>query len=446
VTQMVARSYTTSWDAIFAEGEFWYFSGSHWKMIERRSKLRRLVHRYDNVSYDRGNRTVELSRAKIDGIINEIGTLLYEPDFFANAEIGINCASGFIRYDAAGSPTLEPHSPDHRCRHVLPGAWPSEISDDIVRASLLARLLRGSFLGEEDASAKIDLLAELAGAAALGISTRLMKPRAIVLKGETAENGKSQVLDLYRGVLPASAVSSVPMHKFGDEKYILRMVGKHLNSSDELTSAAAISSEVFKSLVTGEPVTGRDVYRSAVEFRSIALNVFATNDLPGFRGGMDRGVMRRLLVIPFNRVIPSEERIEGIGRRIAAEEPDLLLDWTVQGASRLIRRGGFDEPESCKSALKNWCLSSDPVQSWLETVETGENVGRVPTSVAHQAFRDWAIAEGYQRDTLPAVNNFVQRVMSQRSVVRRIRPGNVSTLVGIRVPTPRPLAGHGSGF
>ena len=146
--------------------------------------------------------------------------------------------------------------------------------------------------------------------AALGYATRLRQPRAVILKGETAENGKSQVLDLARGLLPPSAICSVTAARMGDERHIIGLVGKLLNASDELSSATAIASETFKAVVTGEPVQGRDVYKSRVEFRPVAQHLFATNNLPVFAGGMDRGVQRRLLVVQFNRMIPAEERIE----------------------------------------------------------------------------------------------------------------------------------------
>src|SRR5439155_11136313 len=141
-----------------------------------------------------------------------------------------------------------------------------------------------------------------------------------------------QILDLARGLLPPSAVCSVPASRMGDERHIIGLVGRLLNATDEL-SAAAIASDTFKSVVTGEPIEGRDVYKSRVEFRSTAQNLFATNKLPPFQGGMDRGVQRRLLVIPFNRTMPMEDRIENIGRRIDEEEGDLLLAWAVDGAS-----------------------------------------------------------------------------------------------------------------
>jgi len=90
------------------------------------------------------------------------------------------------------------HRNQHRCRHTLPGHWQPGASGTPPAGSLLARLLAGSFKGDPDAEAKCALLAEVCGAAALGYATRLMQPRAVVLHGKTAENGKSQVLELAR--------------------------------------------------------------------------------------------------------------------------------------------------------------------------------------------------------------------------------------------------------
>jgi phage/plasmid-associated DNA primase len=215
----------------------------------------------------------------------------------------------------------------------------------------------------------------------------------------------------------------------GDERHIVGLVGKLLNASDELSSAAAIASETFKAVVTGEPVQGRDVYKSRVEFRPVAQHLFATNNLPVFAGGMDRGVQRRLLVVQFNRVIPADERVEAIGRRIAAEEADLLLAWAVDGAARLIRNRGFTMPDSSKAALKDWLYGADPVLAWLnERVEARPIVGDEPklrTSYAHGQFHSWALAEGFKRETLPAVNGFVQRVKANAVGIeyRRTREG-----------------------
>ena len=57
-------------------------------------------------------------------------------------------------------------------------------------------------------------------------------------------------------------MATVPLGKFGDEKFLARLVGKLLNTSDELATASAVCSDAFKQVVIGEPVVARDVYKS----------------------------------------------------------------------------------------------------------------------------------------------------------------------------------------
>lgn len=418
-------------EIVHAEGRFWRYEKTCWRPIADH-ELRRSTHAYDGASFKTpaGEPSqVKLSKSRIDSTLYEMAALLAEPNFFADAPVGINCASGFIRFRADGVPAIEPHHRDHRCRHMLTGRWSAEAAAEPPDGSLLARLLGGVFAGDHDADDKIRLIAEVAGSAALGYATKLRQPRAVILKGETAENGKSQILDLVLGVLPDTAIASVTAGRMGDERHIVGLVGKLLNASDELSSSSAIASDTFKAIVTGEPVQGRDVYKSRIEFRPQAQHLFATNTLPVFQGGMDRGVQRRLLVISFNRVIPNEERVEAIGQRIGLEEPDLLLSWAVEGASRLIRQKGFTVPDTSKTAMNDRLFGADPVLAWLaERVRSRQIVGqepRIATRVAYDRFKEWALTEGFAERTLPSINAFVQRITANATGIeyRRFRDG-----------------------
>lgn len=414
---------------VFAEGKLWKYGKTHWEDIPDHL-LRLAVHPYDGAFYktptDQPSR-VSLTKNRVDSALNEMSASLTQKDFFSQQEIGINCASGFIRIDKDGTPRLERHAPEHRCRHTLPGKWSENADATPPKDSMLHKLLNGVFLGDTDAAQKIDLLAEAIGAAALGYATRLRQPRAVILKGETAENGKSQILDLARSLLPENALCSVTAARMGDERHIVGLVGRMLNASDELSAASAIASDTFKAIVTGEPVQGRDVYKSRVEFRPVAQHLFATNALPVFSGGMDRGVQRRLLVIGFNRFIPNEERVEGIGRRIGEEESDFLLAWAVAGAGRLVRQRNFTMPPSSKSAMNDWLFGADPVLAWMtEQVDVVLDLSvKIRTSHAYEQFRTWAMAEGFSERTLPSVNAFVQRIQANTPGIeyRRTREG-----------------------
>jgi P4 family phage/plasmid primase-like protien len=269
---------------------------------------------------------------------------------------------------------------------------------------------------------------EVAGSAALGYATRLIEPKAVVLLGRTAENGKSQVLRLLRGLLPGTAVASVPPSKFVDERYVVKLVGKLLNTSDELGTASAISSDTFKHLVTGEPVQARDLYKSVIDFQGMAQHVFACNALPGFQGGMDRGVLRRLMVIAFNRTIPFEERIAHLGTRILEEEAELALSWAVEGAQRLIRRRTFADVPSSRLTLSDW-TESDVVLAWIaERVVVGDSL-KMTSNEAYNNFTMWAIWAGYKQ--LPAINTFSQRLKG--AGLKYLHSGMFKGFVGVGV-------------
>jgi P4 family phage/plasmid primase-like protien len=390
------------------------------------------VHAYDGATFGEKG-IVKLHKGKIDSILNEFLAMHEKPDYFSKASNGLNCLSGFITFSRGAAPLLKPHSPDHRCRHVIQGKWSKKLAKKKYENSLLIKLLDGCFMGDADADAKVSLLGELAGAAALENSARLTKPKAVVLKGVTAENGKSQVLDLMRGLLLKDAVSAIPLSKMNDERHLCGLVGISLNASDELTSASAIASDTFKQVITGDPVTARDVYKSSVTFRPMAQHIYATNTLPSFKGGMDRGVLRRLLVLEFNRTIPEQERIEHIGERITEEEMDLLLDFAVKGAQRLINQRGFTEPESSKKALRDWQFGADPVLAWLECGIYLDRGAQTIKRVAYSAFKDWAKAEGYRENTLPATHIFTMRVKASGKEITDKKKNTGNYFVGFSV-------------
>ena len=140
--------------------------------------------------------------------------------------------------------------------------------------------------------------------------------------------------------------------------------------------------DVFKRMVTGEPVPARDLYKSATDFRPTALHVFSTNVLARLPGRGRRRVVRRLMPVGFNRVVPEAGRDPDLARKIMEQEADLLLEMAVEGASRLIK----NPTSPCRKLgelLTRWTLSADPVRAWAaERLEvTAEETGsRSPRS------------------------------------------------------------------
>ena len=163
---------------------------------------------------------------------------------------------------------------------VLTGQF-GKVAEEEFESSLLNTFFEGVFRDDPDAADKIRLIEELAGCVALGFGTRLRSPKAVILYGPSAGNGKSQMQEMLRGLADPRSVSAIPPTKLSDEKYAVQLSGKVLNTFDELGDRA-IRKDAFKSAITGEPIAARDLYCSATFVRPIAQHIFATNTLPTF--------------------------------------------------------------------------------------------------------------------------------------------------------------------
>lgn len=431
-------------DIIYSEGSFWAFGPTAWQAIPEH-RLRRAVHSFDGATKGQGTTCLKVGKRMIDGVLTEAGTILSEPGFFDQSTIGVNAKNGTITISEDGRVNLRPHDPEDRFRFTIPAEFHLHTEMHPPEGTMLRKLIHGAFDGDPDADEKISLVSEILGAAAFGLATRLPQPKAFVFLGETASNGKSTIASLLTCLLPAGAVSSIPPSAFGDERRIVNLAGKAANVADEL-SANAISGETFKAAVTGNPVEGRDLYRSAVTFAPRALHCYTTNTLPRFSGGLDRGLQRRLVVLRFNRTIPENEIMPDIADRIRADELDLLLGFAVAGAQRLIKQRGYTLPKSSGDALREWLLL-DPVNEWFETriIRTQDQpYGGWPRTVhLYDDFKSWAVENGFSERFLPPVNTFGQRLKAVPGVEIRRNDGARLYWAKLRsVADPAPQGGE----
>jgi phage/plasmid-associated DNA primase len=399
--------------------------------------LARFIHRVDGATYLSGDdkpQIVRLNKSRVVSIIDATQKYRHQAGFFASPPRGINCESGFIVIDDDGNAELQPHARRWRHRHVTRGRWPTK-DKDAFGDSLLAKYLRDATASDDAAEDddgrsprdKINLIGEIAGVVALGYGTRLRQPKAIVAYSAEGNTGKSTFLQLLRSFPNPEAVASVPPGKFGDEKYAHRLIGKTLNAADELPDRA-VRSDVFKRMITGEPVPARDVYKSATDFMPIAQHVFSTNVLPSFAGGVDGGVLRRLLPLGFEHRLDEKECDPGLVSKILRDESDVLLDFAVEGARRLVKRGNFTVPASSGELLQSWVRDADPVRGWAAdhlVITPYENV--ISFGALYAGFLRWAQEQGLKRDFLPNVKAFGKRLRCRpETQVHRLARGTVS--------------------
>jgi phage/plasmid-associated DNA primase len=425
--------------AVYAEGEFYRYTGARWEVIPFH-EVDQTVAALNGIEFivregDKTKKaTLSLSNNRVKGVLERLSRRLERPDFFNEQDAGINCETGFIVFDAEGNPHLTHHSSTHHQRHVLRGRW-SEVAG---KGEPVRRCLGRNFKGDEDAEQKLDLLAEAAGVAALGLGGS-KDGKAIIFVGETAGNGKSTILDLIKGGLPESARTALPPSKFDDDRHAVLLRGKLLNAVAELGTAGVIAGDAFKKMITGDEFAARDVFKATFTYKPRAQHIFACNAMPAFQGGIDRGVLRRLALLQFNRSIPKEER-DGMVERLPHEHADDFLAWIVDGASRYIRQGHtFTVPSSSATALDEWSRRADPVLDWIaERISPLHATDdKCTTADAHTDFELYCRAELRMRERdIPRLRTFVDRsnaVFKTGGQIRHGHSGNFRGFFGLRL-------------
>jgi hypothetical protein len=422
-------------ELVYVDGRWWRHDGVKFKAL-RESELGLYVHGYDGARYLTANDkigVVRLSSSRVRSV--EVAMAAYRdlPDFFREAPAGISCADVFLRWDTQEKGFVEEELHRRwRQRHTLAGHWHyKDALKKLEQDSLVSRLMTGAFLGDDDLEQKILLVQEIAGAIAAGVGTRIAQPKAHVWYGPSGNNAKSAIQDALRGLANPEAVSSIPPSKFGDEKYAYQLGGKVANIVDELGDRA-IRSDAFKRAVTGEPIPARDLYKSAGEVRALATHVLSTNTLPTFGGGIDGGVLRRLLPLEFNRVIPATERVPLFGQKVAREEPDLLLHFAVAGAKRLIERGSYTVPPSSERLLESWLQDTDVVRGWVAARLVEDPAAQVWLDEAYADFAAWCAERGVQDRYIPRYTSFGQRLRTGAPELELVKASK-SKIVGVRL-------------
>ena len=110
-------------------------------------------------------------------------------------------------------------------------------------------------------------------------------------------------------IVGENLVSNVLLDQFGNRFIFANMLGKYLNigddngKNDELQNVGTL-----KSIITGNRVTIDRKNIAPIEVRIFAKQLFATNILP-YIDFTDGGIMRRLNIVPMNRVIPSNIKL-----------------------------------------------------------------------------------------------------------------------------------------
>jgi len=334
--------------------------------------------------------------------------------YFSEAPPGLAFSNGFATVSPEGV-TLSPHVPENRARFGYP--FPFE---QTAPAERFVSFLHDLFRDDDDKAEKIAALQEHLGASLAGLATTFQ--RCVICIGE-GDEGKSTLAKIIATAFPPGSIESIPPQEWGQEYRRAMLAGKLLNTVAELPESDIISSEAFKAVVAGDPITGRRIRHDPFTFKPRAGHLFLANRLPG-TPDQTRGFWRRFIVVRFNRSFTGDSaRDPLIAEKIIAAEKAQLVSWALQGAVRILAQKGHTIPSSHEREMAVWCRSADQITAFMEDRVTPAPSGRgVPAGEAYRVYREWAELNGHRA---VSSSKFAGRLRELGFAVKKTKISNV---------------------
>lgn len=316
-------------------------------------------------------------------------TLASDPDFFADAPIGLACPSGFYRLDG-GKVAIEPLSPLHRQRVQLffdPVESPTPKFDQFLAETFAATTAN-------ECDQQILLVQEIVGAVMLGIAHRYQK--AIMFYDPYGRAGKGTLERVIRALVPNAFVTAISPFNFNREYYLASLAGSRLNVVGELPDHESIPAAAFKSVTGGDLLTGRHPSHRTVTFKNEAAHLFMSNHLINTRDHSEAFFSRWIIIeFPNSRLRSGLPIDPSLADRIIEEEMPGIAHWALQGARRLLVQGKFSESIVHDRLMARWRRTSNSLEEFIHECCTasGDNLS-IRRSKFYVAYKQWCAENG----------------------------------------------------
>ncbi len=185
-------------------------------------------------------------------------------------------------------------------------------------------------------------------------------------------NGKSTLMNVVRHIMAEYTMNS-PVSTFLAKREgtsgsdaspdLARLPGARLVTAAEPPEGARLDEGKIKEMASGEPMTVRHLNQGFFEFCPVFKAIISTNHRPVIRG-TDRGIWRRIRLVPFTVEIP-EERIDRNLETKLLDEAEGILMWMLTGVEEWSVRG-LAPPDAAIAAVEDYRADEDPVGEFLK--------------------------------------------------------------------------------
>ncbi len=229
-------------------------------------------------------------------------------------------------------------------------------------------------------------------------------------------SGKTILENVIRMILGEHNAVGLNLSDLGKQFGLEPAIGKRLITfSDERNSAQGFRDGLSTILkITG----GNDVQAHRKNKTSVRLGrvscLYISNELPRFTdasGAMER----RLVIFPFNRVIPANQRDPELFNKLKAEAEGILL-WAIEGVKKFYAKGGkLHEPKCAADMRRDTLEMANPLLQFVEDALNVSTDARCSQADLFSAYNAWCIRESERPLTK---RSFKEKLMNTLPAIR----------------------------
>lgn len=212
----------------------------------------------------------------------------------------------------------------------------------------------------------------------------------------TGANGKGTLRDAVMAAFGDYAIEVDPalLMESKHERhgaFKMRLRGARLAFCSETEKGRRFAEATMKRLVGGDPIEANLMHKNPITFDPSHTLIMLTNHLPQVSGD-DPAVWRRILVVPFDVVIPEGERDGDLPDRLRLASSDVLA-WALEGW-RDYQEQGLNAPKAVQVRTKAYQAASDSMARFLDECVMANSNATGRAREVFSAWTKWCLSNG----------------------------------------------------
>lgn len=386
-----ANQLLDKYDIIYAYEQFYKFNGIFYETLDKLS-LEQLIHTELNKNITSQGRKEIMDFIKIKAAVDnsEVNKHWYK----------IACKNGILNLVTG---ELETANKTEYNTTYIPFAY----NNDPVGSPRIDQFMKDLTKGD---LMKIRFLYQIAGYCLL---KKNIFEKFFIFQGEGG-TGKSTYMNLLQKLVGGNVnTSHVSLAYFDKDYYLATLVGKLLNVDDDVVDGQVLQGTGrFKSIVSGEAISVRQIYREVISFVPYATLVFSCNRLPRI---MDKtsGLYRRLILVELNNKVEKPDPL--FINRLTDIDMEYFLFKSVEAIKTAIEEGHFTINTSENELLLKFQRRQSAFSEWIyENDIRLSDIHNKAVTPLYAQFKDWCANAGYNK--VPSLYSYKEDICATYNV------------------------------